>query len=85
MTHDDVRASALEVLAGIAPESAGLALADDHPLREQVDLDSMDYLNFLIGVHERLGVEIPEDDYARCETLDGLLAVVAEAQARPPG
>ena len=84
MNQVDVRATALDVLAGIAPESAGMELADDLPLREQVDLDSMDYLNFLIGIHERVGVEIPEDDYARCETLDGLLAVIAEAAARPP-
>nr|MBP7659309.1 acyl carrier protein [Burkholderiaceae bacterium] len=42
-------------------------------LRSQVDLDSMDWLHFLVGLHERLGVEIPESDYARLVTLDNLL------------
>ena len=43
------------------------------PLRQQVDLDSMDWLNFLIGLHQRLGVNIPESDYARLVTLDNVL------------
>lgn len=82
MTPDDVHAVALDVLAGIAPEAAGLELERDVPLREQVDLDSMDFLNLLIGVHERLGVDIAEDDYARCETLDGLVEAFVQAAAR---
>ena len=49
-------------------------LVADQPLREQVDLDSMDWLNFLIGLHEKLKVDIPEADYARLRTLDDLLA-----------
>jgi acyl carrier protein len=45
-------------------------LQADRPLREQIDLDSMDWLNFLVALHERLQVEIPESDYARLATLD---------------
>jgi len=48
-------------------------LVADQPLRDQVDLDSMDWLNFLIGLHEKLKIEIPEPDYARLRTLDDLL------------
>jgi acyl carrier protein len=43
------------------------------PLRQQVDLDSMDWLNFLIGLHQKLGVNIPEADYAKLVTLDDVL------------
>ena len=47
------------------------------PLRQQVDLDSMDWLNFLIGLSERLGVEIPETDYRRLVTLDEVAAYLS--------
>jgi acyl carrier protein len=76
---DDVHAIALDVLSGIAPESTGIELQGDVALREQIDLDSMDFLNLLIGVHERLAVDIAEDDYARCETLDGLVETFVRA------
>ena len=53
------------------------------PLRSQVDLDSMDWLNVIIGWHQRFGVEIPQADYQQLITLD---AVVAHFTARlPPG
>ena len=81
MNGDDVRATALEVLAGIAPETAGAELADDVPLRDQVDLDSMDVLNLLLGVQERLGVEVAAQDAAQCETLDGLVGAFLAAAA----
>ena len=82
MNRDQIRTTALDVLAGIAPESSTVELEDDVLLREQIDLDSMDVLNLLIGVHERLGVDIAEDEYARCETLGGLVAVFHEAAGR---
>jgi acyl carrier protein len=77
-----LRAVVLAGLGQIAPEVDPTTLRGDVSLREQVDLDSMDFLNLLIGVHERLGVDIAEDDYARCETLDGLADAFVEAAAR---
>lgn len=61
------------MLASIAPEVADEALLPDKPLRRQVDLDSMDWLNFLLGLNEKLRVEIPEADYARLVTLDDVV------------
>jgi acyl carrier protein len=58
----------------IAPELEPGELRADKPLRNQVDLDSMDWLNFLVALHERLKVDIPEADYAKLVTLDDLLA-----------
>lgn len=85
MTADEIRNTALELLAEIAPELDPATLAGDIPLRDQVDLDSMDFLNYLISIHNTLAVEIPEGDYDRLATLDGLVAYVDEAlRAAPP-
>jgi len=74
MTPDDVRRVVLEELSNIAPE-ADLALLDPTAdLREALDIDSMDHLNFVTALHNRLGVAIPEVDYPRLITLDGAVA-----------
>ncbi|MCX7961479.1 MAG: acyl carrier protein [Burkholderiales bacterium] len=77
MNREQLRAVVLEELARIAPELEPAALRADRPLRAQVDLDSMDWLNFLIALHERLGVEIPEADYAKLGTLEQTLDYLA--------
>jgi acetyltransferase-like isoleucine patch superfamily enzyme/acyl carrier protein len=59
------------VLHGIAPEADATALAPDASLREALDLDSMDFLRFVAGLHRELGVEVPEADYPRLATLGG--------------
>lgn len=74
MTSDELRAQALAALGGIAPEVDLVALRGDVALRDQLDLDSMDFLNFLVAVHQRTGVEIPEADYGKLATLDQLVA-----------
>jgi acyl carrier protein len=71
---DALRGAVLETLRRIAPEVSAQSLQHDVPLRDQVDLDSMDWLNFLIALHRKLGVDIPESDYARLVTLDDLVA-----------
>jgi acyl carrier protein len=82
MTPSDIRAVALATLQSIAPEVEADSLRGDRPLRNQVDLDSMDWLNFLLGLHEKLRVDIPEADYAKLVTLDD---VVAYLQAKLAG
>jgi len=81
MSEQDVRAAVIGVLKSIAPELEESELAPDRALREQIDLDSMDWLNVIVALHERLNVEIPESDYAKLTTLD---AVVAYLGARRP-
>jgi len=73
MDRASLQTSALDVLRSIAPELEPGAIEPSKPLRNQVDLDSMDWLNFLIGLHQRLGVNIPEADYAQLGTLDQVL------------
>lgn len=69
----------LTLLRSIAPELEPDALDLSRPLRHQVDLDSMDWLNFLVSLHERFGVDIAESDYARLISLND---VVDYLQAR---
>lgn len=73
MNEQDLLAGVMAELTSIAPEVNPAGLARTKLLREQVDLDSMDWLNFLIGLHGRFKVDIPESDYARLRTLDDLI------------
>ena len=72
MTREELLAAILDALAGIAPEVDAAALAPAKPLRDQVDLDSADWLNFLVALHARLGIDIPDADAAKLTTLDKL-------------
>jgi acyl carrier protein len=71
MTRDEIRAAMLRALGEVAPEADPASVRTDVDLREQLDLDSMDMLNFVIGLHAALGIDIPEADYPRFATLDG--------------
>lgn len=78
MTESELERVVAEVLAAIAPEADLSAVKPGADLRDALDLDSMDFLNLVIGLHERLGVEIPEADYPKLFTKGGLLAYLAE-------
>jgi acyl carrier protein len=77
MTDDELRTTALAILQSIAPEVEPGDLRGDHPLRNQVDLDSMDWLNFLVALHEKLKVDIPEADYLKLVTMDDVVAYLS--------
>jgi acyl carrier protein len=77
MDEQDLRKTVLSTLQSIAPEIDPADVAPGRPLRNQVDLDSMDWLNFLVALHERLKVEIPEADYARLVTLDDVIGYLS--------
>ena len=68
----------LEILKTLAPEMDAAELVADAPLRKQIDLDSMDWLNVLVAIHERLGVNIPVTDFVKLETLDSMVVYLAE-------
>lgn len=79
MNEAQARALAAEVLAGIAPEADLATVRDDEDLRDALDLDSMDFMNFVIGLSERSGRNIPEADTPRLRTLRGLVDYLASA------
>ncbi len=70
MKDADIRERVIAIIRTIAPEVEEGELRADRPLRDQVDLDSMDWLNVILGVHRDLGVDIPEADYGKLRTLD---------------
>jgi len=76
-TRQEIRAAIFVVLGEIAPEADPAAIAADQPLRDQIDIDSFDFLNVIIRLHETLGVDIPEKDYAELLTLNGALDYLA--------
>ena len=71
MTQPDIRAVVQEELSNIAPEINLSAINPTADLREALDIDSMDFLNFVTAIHHRLGVDVPELDYPKLITLDG--------------
>ena len=73
MKREELLAAILDTLTGIAPEIDAATLAPAKPLRDQVDLDSADWLNFLVALHGRLGIDIPDADAARLTTLEKLV------------
>lgn len=73
MTRDELLAALLDCLGRIAPEVDLAALRPEQRLRDQVDLDSVDWMNFLVAVHAALGIDIPDADAARLTTLDQLI------------
>ncbi len=77
----DVAATIADCLLEIAPEADLASLRRDRPLRDQLDIDSFDFLNLLVAVNEATGVSIPESDYAKVATLDALVAYVTARAA----
>jgi acyl carrier protein len=74
MTDAEIRALILRELGNIAPEVDLQHLDPAVELREQLDLDSMDILNWVVAIHEATGIDIPEADYPRMATLDSSVA-----------
>ncbi len=70
----DIRTALKEELANIAPEIDMNSVDPAADLRDALDIDSMDLLNFVTAIHRRLGIEIPEIDYPRLRTLDGAVS-----------
>jgi acyl carrier protein len=77
MTEQELKRTVLNALASVAPELDEASLKADKSFRDQLDIDSMDFLNYVIALHEALGIDIPESDYARVASIDGAVAYLA--------
>jgi acyl carrier protein len=80
MSDADLRALVVEILGEIAPEADAEGLDPSADLVDELDLDSMDLLNLVSGLEERLGVTVPERDYPEVRTLDGAVAYLQRRQ-----
>ena len=76
MNNIDIRKVLREELNNIAPEVDLASVDPTADLREVMDIDSMDFLNFITAVHHRLNLDIPEIDYPKLVTLDGAAAYI---------
>ena len=76
MSDIDIRKAVQEELNNIAPEVNLASIDPAADLREALDIDSMDFLNFITAIHHRLGVDIPELDYPKLITLDGAITYI---------
>jgi acyl carrier protein len=89
MTSDEILERLRRILQELAPEADVEGLDPDVRVRDQLDIDSMDLLNFVIAVDEQFGVDIPERDYAKLRTLNDMVgylsARVESAPAPKPG
>ena len=81
MSPTDIRAILLEEIGNIAPEAELATLRPDVDFREELDIDSIGFLNLIIAIGRRLKLEVPEKDYARLGTLDGAVSYLADLSA----
>jgi acyl carrier protein len=76
MSDIDIRKVVQEELNNIAPEIDMTGVDPAADLREALDIDSMDFLNFITAIHHRLGIDVPEIDYPKLITLNGAIGYI---------
>jgi acyl carrier protein len=74
MTNADIREEVLDILRDIAPDEDLSQLKDDQSFREQMELDSMDFLDIVMELRKRHRIQIPEDDYVNLRSMDSTVA-----------
>jgi acyl carrier protein len=79
-TEQDLRALVISVLTDVAPGVDPAGIDPDADLVDELDIDSMDFLNVVVAINERTGIEIPERDYPKLSTLRGAVSYLASAQ-----
>jgi acyl carrier protein len=70
-SRDEVRQALIDCILAVAPEADFAEVRPDRPVREQLDIDSFDFLTILEHLHEKLAISVPESDYGKMITLDG--------------
>ena len=71
MTAEETRQAVIDIITDIAPDEDLAHLNDDQPLRDQIDLDSMDFLDIVMELRKRHSIEVPEADYSELNTMAG--------------
>ena len=77
MTDAELKAAVLSALASVAPEVEDITLDPAQDIRDQLEIDSMDFLNFMMALNGALGIEVPEQDYGDVASLDGCVRYLA--------
>jgi acyl carrier protein len=82
-TRPEIEAAVRAALVSVAPEADPAAIARTEPIRDQLDIDSMDFLRFVVALHHDLGVDVPERDYAKLATLESCVDYLEERSRHP--
>ena len=77
MTTEDIVLAIKDIIHTIAPDEELEGLVNDEPLREQIELDSMDFLDIVMELRKLYGVQVPEEDYKELASLDGCVSYLA--------
>jgi acyl carrier protein len=77
MTDSEIKETIFKLLREIAPEADFSELGPNENLRQALDIDSFDFLNFLIGINAELGIDIPESDYGQLRTLADIVSYIS--------
>ena len=85
LTRAQIRAKVTAILRRFVPDFDPKALEPEASLRQALAADSMDVLNLVMAIHDELGIDIPEADYGKIDTLDGCLDYLVTAIAAPEG
>lgn len=83
MTAQDIENAVKAELRRIAPDIDPAEIVPDRSLREQCDLDSIDFLNLMAALGKRFGLPMPEEDYPRLSTISAIVAYIAEKTSQP--
>ena len=76
MTESEIMKVVFELLKKAAPDAEPENLGQDDPVREKLDMDSFDFLRFLVSLDEKTGISIPEEDYSKVTTLRELVSYI---------
>lgn len=82
MKNDELRENIIESLKKVAPEADINNLDPEENIREALDIDSFDFLNFLIDIGEKTGIDVPESDYDQLDTLDKIVKYIADRKKK---
>jgi acyl carrier protein len=80
MKEEDIRQTLLQLLKTIAPDTDPYKLQPQDNIRQTLSIDSFDYLQFMVGLDEKLGIKTPEEDYGKIQTLRELLDYVQKVK-----
>ncbi len=73
MTRDQIKQAVIDIISDVLPDDDCSELEPDKNLRDQLDLDSMDFLDIVMELRKQYGVEVPEEDYPKLATLAGCI------------
>ena len=81
MTEDELKIIIADILKQIAPDTYPAKLLPDDNIREKLEIDSFDALQFIVALDEKLGVETPEQDYGKITTMRTLVDYILEKRS----